>query len=69
MANGAMATNTPCGNFRDEEWLQKAEVMTWTLGCDGKLAIAVEGRMVNQATARMVRQFREQARGMGLLQD
>lgn len=106
-AHGAMAIDAPYGNFKDEEGLRKAAVMTCALGCDGKWAIhpaqidvinevftpaaeeialaqkvlaanreasssgkgaiAVEGRMVDQATVRMAEQLCSLAGHLGLL--
>jgi malyl-CoA/(S)-citramalyl-CoA lyase len=106
-ANGLMAIDAPYGNFKDDDGLRKAAVMTCALGCDGKWAIhpaqievindvftpatseielaqkildankkaislgkgaiAVEGRMVDQATVRMAQQLCSQARHLGLL--
>lgn len=106
-ACGALAIDAPYGNFKDEEGLRKAAVMTCALGCDGKWAIhpsqidvinevftpsaeeialaqkvlaaneeatssgkgaiAVDGRMVDQATVRMAKQLYSRAKHLGLL--
>lgn len=106
-ANGAMAIDSPYGNFRDPEGLKRSAGMAASLGCDGKWAIhpdqiecinqafsptaeeiqrakrilaadtaaraegkgavAVDGRMVDQATVHLAQQLWQQAQHLKLV--